>query len=240
MTAPDWLWSLIGGGLSGIGTLAVASFTRLGDRFSEYLVSRQVAAFRHGLETQIEQLKARLAHVGDRGTRSNELEYKAIIAAWEQFVDAYLATHNCIIRYYEHPDFTLMDDTKIRQYLQTRDFSEVQQDQVCGAQDKNRIFRKIIEWRLIAKASGAIFDARSVLRKQGIFIPKALEDDFEKALKLFSAAQVQMGIELDHGRIGELTDVQAFSKDGPLQYENIKEKVRQRVTAALSAGADPV
>jgi hypothetical protein len=112
------LWSLLAGAVGGLGSVGVAAFTKIGDRFLEYVVRRReetlkhdmetkLAAFRHGLEEQIEALRARLALVGDRGVRSNELEYKAIIAAWEQFADAYVATRNCVVSLIEHLDLKL-------------------------------------------------------------------------------------------------------------------------------------
>jgi hypothetical protein len=101
----SFIWPLIAGGIAGFGAIAVTAFTGIGERISAYLVDRQLASFKHGLEGQIEQLRARLAHFTDRGVRSNELEYKAIIVAWEHFVVAHMATYNCVIRFYviAHP-----------------------------------------------------------------------------------------------------------------------------------------
>ena len=118
------LWFLFGGVVGGVGSVAVTAFTNIGDRFLQYLVKRreetfkhgletELEAFKHGLEAQIEQLRAKLAHLGDRGIRSNELEYKAIIIAWEQFADAYVATHNCVVSFISHPDFKQMSSTSI-------------------------------------------------------------------------------------------------------------------------------
>jgi hypothetical protein len=227
---------LLAGALGGIGSVAVAAFTKFGDRLADYLVSQKIATFKHGLETQIEQLKARLAHFGDRGVRSNELEYAATIASWEHFVDAYIATYQCVISYLSHPDFSRMTDDEVRQYIKTTEFSEAQQEQMLGASDRNRMYSKITELRLIGKAGEAIFDARSVLRKQGIFIPKELEDEFENALKLFSEVQVHRSIQFQYGPTRDVVDKQGeFAKDEPPTFEKIKEKVRARIL--LSEGA---
>ena len=101
---------LVGGALGGFGSIGIAAFTKIGNQFLEYSsqatretlkhrLETELETFKHGLEAQIEQLRARLAHLGDRGVRSNELEYKAVIAAWEQFSDAYVATYNYVISY---------------------------------------------------------------------------------------------------------------------------------------------
>ena len=213
-----------------MASIAVAAFTKFGDRLAEYLVHRQVATFKHGLETQIEQLRARLAHLGDRGMRSNELEYAAIIAAWEHFVDAYLATYNCIVAFMSVPDFKRMRDEEVTEYLESTDLSEAQRKQVLAASDRNQMYGKVVQLRLIWKAGTAIFDARSVLRKQGIFIPKELENEFEKALQMFSEAQIQRHMKFDYGRADAKTDkVQTFFKDGQPIVDQIKAKVRTRI-----------
>ena len=221
------LWTLIAGGVGGVGSVAIAAFTKLGDRLSEYLVSRQIESFKHGLETQIEQLRARLAHITDRGMRSNELEYKAIIAAWESFVDAYIATHNCVISFIRHPNFERMTDDELARYLKNTEFSDEQQQQILSADNKTKMYvKKIYELRLIAGAERAIFDARSVLRKQGIFVPKELEDEFEKALQLSREVVIQRTMEFEYGN-AQLEDKKGpFFKEGPRAFEDIKQKVR--------------
>src|SRR5262245_57638458 len=139
------LVSLITGAVGGIASVAVAAFTNVGDRIGNYFVERKLAGFKHSLETQIEQLRARLAHLTDRGVRSNELEYGATIAAWESLVAAYLATYNSIIRYSSAPDFTYMPDDEVEEYLKTTDFSAQHQKLLMDqkAADRNRTYVRI-------------------------------------------------------------------------------------------------
>ena len=168
------IWPLVGGALGGFGSIAVAAFTKLGDRFLEYLVKRreetlkhrletELETFKHGLETQIEELRARLARLGDRGVRSNELEYKAIITAWEQFADAYVATYNCVVSLVNHPDLTRMSDSEVQKYVKSTELSEIQQEQVLNADNRNNMYSKNIQLRYIIGAAKMIFDARSSL-----------------------------------------------------------------------------
>src|SRR6185312_13827822 len=125
-------------------------------RLIDSVLSRRAVVFKHSLDTEIEQLKARLAHLGDRGVRSNQLEYAAIIAAWESFVDSNIATNQCAVAMISHADLSRMSDDEATMYLQSTEFSELQRQEIMTASDRNRAFVKTVELRQIAHAGNAI------------------------------------------------------------------------------------
>jgi len=83
--------SLLGAAGVGVAFLGVAS-TKLGEKVLNHFFDRRLAALKHGQDQKIEGLRASLSRLGDRGVRSNEREYNAIITAWESFIDAQKAT----------------------------------------------------------------------------------------------------------------------------------------------------
>jgi hypothetical protein len=69
--------------------------TKLGEKLLSHHLERRLFALRHDQNEKIEELKAQLAHLSDRGQRSNQREFDAISAVWDKFVEAYLATNTC-------------------------------------------------------------------------------------------------------------------------------------------------
>ena len=134
--------------------------------------------------------------LADRGKRSNEMESNAIKLVWEKFVEAYLATHACIAQTIQVPDLFSMSAAEFAAFLSVGDFSESQKQQLITAQDRQKTYSDILTWTLIVKAQHAIFNARLSLRKQGIFMPSALKDDFAEALDILSEAQAEQ--QMDH------------------------------------------
>jgi hypothetical protein len=75
-----------------------------------------------------------------------------------------------------------------------------------------------------------IFEARSTLRKQGIFIPREVEDAFEDTLKKWSEVQIQREMEFNYGRdLGTRDRTLAFLTHGQTEFDSIKHAVRSRI-----------
>jgi hypothetical protein len=148
---------------------------------------------------QIEELRAKLAHISDRGIRSNEKEFQAVTAAWEQIVDAYATTMRCAIAFTQVPDLRRLSDVETRRYLETCDLSDQQREKIMeaddGADGRAKALVRYTEVNQINAAGLAIFNAQSLIDKQAIFIPDELLASFEAMVKRLRAAQVQRAIE---------------------------------------------
>lgn len=222
--------------LGAVGTIVVIVGlipTKLGDRVAGYLFDRKLADLKHEQNAKIEELKLKLSRVGDRGIRSNEREYDAAISAWEHFVNAYVATQQCVISFMQYPDLKNMTREDLDSYLAGTDLSDAQQRQVRDASDSTQMYAKVVRHRYIAIAGSSIYDARSVLRKQSIFIAKELEESFEQALQMLHEAQVEQSIQFDHGRTGATRDAMGqLFKEGPGVFDALKDAVRSRIFLA--------
>jgi len=202
----------------------------LGEKFLGHFLDRKLENFKHHQEAEIEALKTKLGRIGDRGVRSNEREYAAVVAAWEAFVDAYIATNQCVMRFISHPDFSRMGEVDLTDYLETTELSGPQKKQLMQASDKNNMYAKIARHRLISQAGAAIYDARSILRKQGIFIPENLENSFEKALDILSKAQAHELVEANHGYFEDKQEtIGKLFSDGPKIFSDLKTDVRKQI-----------
>ena len=73
--------------------------------------------FKAGQNRELERLKEQLTHLGDRGKRSNEMEFSAIKLVWEKFVEAFLATNRCIAQMIDLPDFRATTEEEFETFL---------------------------------------------------------------------------------------------------------------------------
>ena len=211
----------------------LASLTKMGDRLLGHWFERRIAAYRQGLDAEIEELRAKLARLGDRDVRTNEREYAALIGAWEHFIDAYRATQQCVMRIMEYPDLDRLPAESVAEFLATTEFSEPQRRQVQQAERKNTAYARIMRMRFINHAGLMIFDARSHLLKQSIFIPEEIEAAFRAAHDMLGGVQIQESMEFEHGPVrGAPDERQALFKDGERTLNNLKQRVRGRIGAA--------
>lgn len=82
-----------------------------------------------------------------------------------------MATLRCASAYKSHPDFSKLADSDITDFLNSTKLSEQQKGEILGATDRNKTYGNVIDSRDIFDSGKAIFEARSLLRKQAIFIP---------------------------------------------------------------------
>lgn len=181
---------------SGAALLLVS--TKVGEKLFSHHLERKLARFKHDHDEAIEELRAELSHLSDRGKHSNQREFDALSAIWDKFIDAFLSTNSAVVRYMEFPDLNKMTAEEVASFLNSTDFSEAQKDQVSAAADKNKLYSRVVELRLLNRAQNDIYDTRLLIRKQGIFVPTPLVSQFEEALKILHAAQIERYMEFRH------------------------------------------
>ena len=84
----------------------------------------------------LERLKEQLNHLGDRGRRSNEMEFVAIETVWKTFVKAWLSTNTCVGAMIPTPDFDRMSDEEVKKLAASSGFSERDQESLLRSTDR--------------------------------------------------------------------------------------------------------
>src|SRR5882724_510692 len=98
-----WFVAGIGGALGA----ALLLPTKLGEALIQFRINKLLEGFKSEQSRELERLKAeqgrelerlkeQLNHLGDRGRRSNEMEFEAIETVWKAFVKAWLSANTCV------------------------------------------------------------------------------------------------------------------------------------------------
>src|SRR6266403_1834184 len=85
------------------GLFMIALSTKFGDKLIAFQFDKRLGVVKDAQNHEIEKLREQLSHLGDRGKRSNEMEFAAIKLVWDGFVEAYLATATCAMSFVEYP-----------------------------------------------------------------------------------------------------------------------------------------
>jgi hypothetical protein len=194
----SWLvQTLLASGFAIVGFVALRS-TAIGERFLSHHFERRIAELRHSQNEAIESLRADLAHVGDRGRRANEREFEALSRIWGAFVDAFLKTNQAVVAYSSFPNLDELSQEDLAAYLEASELSAAQRKQVLDAEKKVDMYVKIVEFRQINAAAASIFDARLLLRRDGIFAKTDVIDAFTTALNFLGKAQIERSMHFQH------------------------------------------
>ena len=227
-----WLaQTIVASGVAILAFLGIAS-TKIGERFLSHRLDRKLTAFKHEHNKEIEGLKAQLAHLDDRGKRSNEREYNALTEIWEKFVDAYFSTLSCIHAFMEFPDLNKLSEDDLRTYLGSTELSDTQRESVIRAKDKIDVFAKTVRLRQIRKAGGDIFDARLLLRKKGVFVPDNISRVVKDSLDVLSNAQGEQNMEIRH-RFYDGKSSSHLIQTGDKMFDELGAAIKIRLLATL-------
>jgi hypothetical protein len=181
MTAADvWtaIYPWIVAGLGGFIGAALLLPTKLGEALLSYRLGKALEGFKADQNRELEQLKEQLSHVGDRGKRSNEMEFSSIELVWKALVKAWLSTNTCVGGSMTIPLFKTMSEEEVNSFASSSGLSERDQKALLGATDRTKEYETIEKWRRAREAEIDIYKARLTLREQRIFMPEALTNEF--------------------------------------------------------------
>ena len=219
--------SLVGvGGVAWLLRTAVA-------KLIDHLLDRKLAGFKDAQNREIEKLRTELRHIEDRGVRSNEREYQALSLVWDGFIDAYHATA-AIGGLRSMPDLDNMNDEDFNSWLETADLSEASKRFITKAQNKGRAFSEIQNRKDVYECSRLIWEGRTALRHQGVFIPENIEQQFEAAFAALSKVWAEQHANLQSRGSLPMTEAQKLiSGDGETLRQELRNVVRRRLLHEL-------
>lgn len=197
------IYPLLVAGIGGFIGAALLLPTKLGDAVIQYRVGKSLEEFKNAQASALEGVKATLNHLGDRGKRSNEMEFQAIEKVWRAFVAAWLSTNTCIGSMTTIPDFAKMTEDDVRMFAAGSGFKEEEQKSLISSSDRQKEFLSILSWQRVNVAAADIYQARLTLREQRIFMPASLTAEFSEVIERMSGAQVQRRLSIQHPDIRE-------------------------------------
>lgn len=226
-----WVVSAAGGFLGALFLLP----TQLGQALIKFRFDKMIEAAKAESSRDVERLREQLAHLSDRGKRSNELEFAAVQAVWEKVVEAGLSASTAAYSFLEFPDLRSLDHEELRSYLELSGFSQEQIIQVGQADDRNDAFTKVTIWRQIATARTDIFEANLLLKRQRIFMPDGLRAQFQELIDLMNGAVVERKLNVQHPHIPRSEwggAVLKFAKEFDSSFEALAKAVNLQLVRA--------
>jgi len=187
----SFLGHSLGAGLVSIFAFILFAPSKIGERYISHHFERVLANIKHANDEQIISLKKDMDYLKDRGVRSNEREFSAIISVWEKFVESFIGTKRCIADFSSFPDLSKLSEDQVREFLEETELSPQQRKHVLDSDDRNTAFSRTLRLRNISSVGQNISDANFLLKSQGIFIPETLSEEFKKAIQTIWDVQVE-------------------------------------------------
>ncbi|MBS0530666.1 MAG: hypothetical protein JSS22_14960, partial [Proteobacteria bacterium] len=146
---------------------------------------------------------------------------------WESFVEAWLSTNTCASASMEVPDFSVLTEVDFDAVMSDSGFSPDQTKRLKESTDKHKTYVRMMTWKMIAKAGNDIQATRLLLRKQRIFMPKVIRDEFESGLESMTRAFV--------GKKLAFQDPRNFREEAVMDYLETHVTMFEKVADAANS-----
>jgi hypothetical protein len=197
----DQIYPWLVAGIGGFVGAALILPTKLGEALFSYRLGKALEGFKAERALELEQLREQLSHLGDRGRRSNELEFTSIELVWRAFVKAWLSTNTCIGSMTQIPRFASMADEDVKSFASASGMSENDQKLLLAANDREKVYLNIVSWQRVIEAGQDVYQTRLKLREQRIFMPEEITKEFGDVIERMSGAQVERRLSLENPQI---------------------------------------
>ena len=226
-----WLVAGAGGAVGAFLTAMLLLIPKFGEMFFKARFDRALETYKAKQSLEIENLRERLNHIGDRGKRSNENEFNALRSIWERFIEAYYSTYAAVINFIQYPPLNKMSDDKIKEFLESTDLDAGTIRDILASNDRERSFSRAHTWRQINRAAKDNFACIQELRRQRIFISDDIRKQFDSALKIITGAQAQRQVDHSYSRTsgGAGNFVDRFLSEGEAAVDALATAVNRRL-----------
>ena len=240
---PSWseIYPWIVSGIGGAIGAALLLLPKWGEAMIQFRTGKLLEGFKAEQGRELEQLKAeqsrglerlkeQLNHLGDRGRRSNEMEFVAIETVWKAFVKAWLSANTCVGAMIQLPDFDRMSNEEVKKLAVASGFSDQDQETLVNSTNRTNDYARLIKWQMVIEARKDIYQARLTLREQRIFMPPELTKQFSDIIERMSGVQVERQMALEHPAARELFEAStAWMNDCQPVFEDMAAKANRRL-----------
>lgn len=187
-------------GLSGIGAVLLWLFRTVAEKWLGAKFDRQLAAFKHEQQIEIERLKLAVSAQLDRATRLHQREFDVLPKAWGKLKDAYGIAVELVSRGQAFPDLNSMTSSaQLEDFLTSSSLADWQCDLVRAATDKTDAYRNQYEPHRISRAKRASAKFYLYFQRNGIFIRPSIKEKFDKVDELILNALTEKQSNFQHG-----------------------------------------
>jgi hypothetical protein len=168
----------VGGGGIAIGYFL---FKSLATKWLDGKFAERLEAYKHQQQKELEQLRFQINALFDRLTKLHQREFQVLPEAWALLFDAFLEMNAFVSSLQAYPDLDKMKPAQFTEFVEACPFATWEKDELksLSSGNKTKYYQDHIFWHQSRTASKASNDCHTFLRKNGIFIEKALKEKFE-------------------------------------------------------------
>ena len=194
--------------------VAYAVFMWLGKRLLDSWFSQRLESQKHDLNRELEHYKYKINSLFNRITKIHDKEFEVLPTAWQKLIDALSHVSVLISPLQTYPDFNLMKENQIKEFLKSSKLREYEKEELLQAKDKVDYYKESIFWHRFNDAQSCVYDLHNYLSYNKMFLSSDLCEKFK---------------EMDDSLYKALSDAEWSKRDEDRKlireaYKKVKEK----------------
>jgi hypothetical protein len=222
-------------GLTGLGVLLLFLFRTAAEKWIGTKFDKQLEAFKHEQQVEIERLKFSISAQLDRATKLHQREFDVLPKAWGKLKDAHGIISELVSRGKTITDLNPMSDPQREDFLEASPLAEWQRDLVRAAKDKTDAYRNQIEPHRIGRAREASTKFYKYFQRNGIFIRPSIKRKIDKIDELMQGALEEHVLNFQH-KFREFRAGDRLRSEGNALLEELEADVQERLWDSTETG----
>jgi hypothetical protein len=162
----------------GAAAIAYLMFQNLGKNWIESKFAQKLEQLRHQQALELQRLRVEIDSLLSGTIKLQEREFAVLPEAWAKLDEAHSLVAWLVSPMQQYADVARMNPAQLEEFLAGTEFSSTQKDEVRSAADKSKTYQDIVFWHRLSKAKKAFGDLQTFIARNGIFLPKELEQHF--------------------------------------------------------------
>lgn len=225
-------------GIGGIGAIVLALFRLFGERWLAARFDKQLVAYKHEQQKELESLKYEINKVFDRTVKLHQREFEVLPEAWAKLIDAHGNVLSFVSPLQRYPDLDRMSHGELEDFLKECPLTDFEKKELKANNQKTKHFADKVFWYQLIDIRKSQRDYMFFLRRNGIFIETSMKDQFKELDDIIwnALAEHQYNHEQKlHPRLNESTN-RLLNDSQPL-IEKLELQVQQRLwNTSLKSG----
>jgi hypothetical protein len=160
--------------------LVILAFRTYVTRWIESKIATQLQDSRHVHEKELQELKRKFDIELNRVAKILDKEFSILPEAWVRLQDAYSAVGYIVSLFHSYPDLDRFLPEQREEFIQKSRLNDSHKREVLNAPERNKAktYQQIIFWYELGDAKTKLAEYSTFIRKNSIFLRKALKEKF--------------------------------------------------------------
>jgi len=217
---------------------AFALFKIFADQWLSSKFNRQLEAYKHAQQKELERLRLGINTQLDRVTKLHQQEFEILPTLWTKLTEAHGKTAALASPFQSYPDLNRMTPAHLEEFLSKSELENWQKDKLLEETDRTTAYQKEIFWHRLYSVNKSLAEFHNYFIANGIFIQSELKSQLSAMSNVLHEVIIEQEVEHQYPnpRPGRFEKSGKLRTEGAELLKNIESAVYARLWREVNLG----